>query len=583
MRAPRVSLGTRSVLALAATALTGTGAAWAQTAPGGAIPPAAATAGISAPELNPAARVPRLQPRETDVFQPEPPGPCPLADSPVEVNLASVTFRGNTALKAEEFAPTYKEFIGKPQKVAVICQIRDRAAQELFDRGILARVEIPEQRITGGALILEVIEAHVVNVRVRGDIGPAQAAVERYVEKLRGMKPFDMRKAQRYLLLASDIPGVRVRAAIKPSVSAERGAVDIDVTVSRTPFTAVGNAQNLGSQTVGRWGGLIKADARSFTPFGEDTSLVAFHTLDSDEQWVVQLLEAARIGGDGLIARGSLVYGESRPGGALEPLALQSTSFVGNLELAYPLIRRRRLNLNLAGGFDVVNQQTDEGEGQAGGGTLTQDRARIFYLRADGDTRAYAFNRNFAIDGSVTLRQGVAGLGATQEGSNLATRQYAVPSALLVRAAGDIAAPVWGPLSASLRVQTQYADKPLTPYEQMSLGDLSVGRGYDPAVLLGDSGAAAAFDLRYAAFQLNPKVLASPYVFYDEGFVHNNESTLSGLTPSRTLRSFGAGVVFRLVNRANLDVTYAYPIDSVTVGGSRPTPRVLVNLTASFL
>ncbi len=98
----------------------------------------------------------------------------------------------------------------------MICRIRDRAARIIFDNGVLARVEIPEQRIAGGALVLEVIEAQVVNVRVRGDVGPAQAAVERYAEKLRGMKPFDMAKAQRYLLLASDVPGLRVRAAVRP-------------------------------------------------------------------------------------------------------------------------------------------------------------------------------------------------------------------------------------------------------------------------------------------------------------------------------------------------------------------------------
>jgi hemolysin activation/secretion protein len=526
--------------------------------------------------------VPRLQPRDTDIFQPEPPGPCPLADSDVQVTLGSVTFRGSTALKPEEFGPAYREFIGKSQKVSVICQIRDRAAQELFDRGILARVEIPEQRITGGALILDVIEAHVVNVRVRGDIGPAQAAVERYVEKLRGMKPFDMKKAQRYLLLASDIPGVRVRAAIKPSVSPERGAVDIDVTVSRTAFSALGNAQNMGSKTVGRWGGLVRGDARSFTPLGEDTTLVVFHTLDSNEQWVVQLQEAARIGADGLIARASAVYGESRPGDVLKPLDLKTTSAVGNVELSYPLIRRRRLNLNIAGGLDVVNQETDQGLGQVGGGTLTKDNVRVAYLRADGDMRAYAFDRNILLDGSLTLRKGLSGLGATSEGSSLATREFAAPDAWLVRATADASVLIAGPVSASLHTQAQYSNKPLTPYEQLSLGDLSVGRGYDPAVVLGDSGAAASLDLRYAAVQLYPRVLASPFVFYDQGFVHNNEAGLSGLTASRTLRSFGAGVTLRLANKANLELTYARPIDAVTAGGPRPAARLLLNLTASF-
>jgi hypothetical protein len=103
------------------------------------------------------------------------------------VNLNSVTFRGATAVSDAELRDAYAEFLGKSQPVSVICAIRDRAARIVFDRGILARVEIPEQRIAGGALVLEVIEAHVVNVRVRGDVGPAQAVIERYAEKLRGM------------------------------------------------------------------------------------------------------------------------------------------------------------------------------------------------------------------------------------------------------------------------------------------------------------------------------------------------------------------------------------------------------------
>jgi hemolysin activation/secretion protein len=531
--------------------------------------------------LNPAARVASPAQRDADIFAPEPAGPCPLADSPVEITLSSVEFRGSTALKSAEFGAAYQEFIGKPQRVGVICQIRDRAAAALFDHGILARVEIPEQRIAGGALILDVIEAHVVNVRVRGDIGPAQAAVERYVEKLRGMKPFDMRKAQRYLLLASDIPGVRVRAAIKPSVSPERGAVDIDVSVTRTGFAAVGNAQNLGSQTVGRWGGLVRADARSFTPLGEDTSLVAFHTLDSNEQWVVQVLEAARLGGDGWIARASAVYGESRPGDVLKPLNLKSTSVVAEAELAYPLIRRRRLNLNLAGGFDFINQETEVGG--LGGGLLTQDRLRVAYLRADGDMHVYALDRTFLIVGGLSLRQGLSGLGASDPGSALLTRGLATPDAWLVRASGGVDATVYGPISANVRMQAQYADKPLMPYEQISLGNLSTGRGYDPAAALGDRGVAASFELHQSAAQLTPKLLASPFVFFDIGYVHNNDAALSGLTPSRTLRSFGAGVALRLANRANLEITYAKPIDSVTPGGPKPAGRLLINLTASFL
>jgi hemolysin activation/secretion protein len=289
-------------LALAAATLASPIAAWAQASqPEGR--PAGAAPGTTASELNPAARLPKPPPRRSrDIFEPEPPGPCPLAQSDVQVTLSSVAFHGATAVTPEELKAIYAEYLGRPQPVAVICEIRDRAARYLFDRGVLARVEIPPQRISGGALTLEVIEAHVVNVRVRGDIGPAQAAVERYVEKLRGMTPFDMRKAQRYLLLASDIPGVQMRAAIRPSTSGERGAVDIDVSVVRDGVDVVANAQDLGSKVVGRWGGLLRGEIDSLTPYGEATAITGYRTIEANEQWLVQVSETARFGAEGWLA-----------------------------------------------------------------------------------------------------------------------------------------------------------------------------------------------------------------------------------------------------------------------------------------
>lgn len=575
MGMPRVGLGPRVLFfMMATTALASPTLAWSQTQP--AAPAGAASqAGVSAPELNPAARARPAPPAASnDIFAPEPPGPCPLADSDVPVTITSVVFRGSTAVKDAAFRPAYAEFVGKSLPVSTICTIRDRAARILFDTGVLARVEIPEQRISGGALVLEVVEAHVVNVRVRGDIGPAQAAVERFTEKLRGMKPFDMRRAQRYLLLASDIPGVRVRAAIKPSVSAERGAVDIDVSVTRDGVDVLANAQNLGSKAVGRWGGLVRADFLSFSPYGESTSLVAFHTLDSNEQSVIQVVETARVGGEGAVARGALTYGVSHPGDALKPLDLKSQSVVANFELAYPLIRTRRRNLSLAAGLDVIDQKTD-----AAGSPLYHDELRVAYVRAEGDLRAQALRVPVQLNGELALRHGLEAFGASDSSSPQLSRAGAHPDAWVVRGDGELGALLASYLTGSIRVQAQYASQPLAPYEQISLGDLSVGRGYDPAALLGDKGVAAAFELHYASVQIYPRVAVAPYVFFDAGYVRNNGQGLGG----RTLRSVGAGAIFRIAGRANLDLTYAYPLDELFAGARRPAPRLLVNLTASIL
>ena len=564
------------VIALATTALTPPLPSLAQSTP----PPGAASTGNSAAELNPATRVSRPPPRRAaGAFTPEPPGPCPLETSTVEVTLNSVSFRGATAVGDDPLRAAYAEYLGKPQRVSVICAIRDRASQIVFNSGILARIEIPEQRIEGGALVLEVIEAQVVNVRVRGDVGPAQEIVERYAEKLRGMKPFDMAKAQRYLLLASDVPGLRVRAAVRPSTSPQRGAVDIDLSVTKHGPDVFANVQNTGSKQVGRWGGLIRGEIASQTRFGESAALTAFHTLDSNEQWLVQLAGTTRVGAEGAIGRGSLVYGESRPGGGLKPLDILSKSVVANLEGAYPIIRSRAQNLNIAGGLDFIDQKTDISSGFQ----RTRDQLRVFYARADGDYRTEVAARPVLFSGGVTLRKGVSALGGSNAGDAGLSRASGKPEAWVVKGQGGLDIALSNSLTGMVRAQAQYSSNNLLPYEQISLGGLTVGRGYDPAALLGDKGYSGAFEVRYGPLQLHPKLVAAPYAFFDAGRVSNNNATGSGLTSGRTLKSVGAGVVMRVFNRANLEVTYAHPIDSTRVGGRRPSDRVLIQLTASLL
>jgi hemolysin activation/secretion protein len=560
-----------SLLMLSADCLGGPGTAWAQTQP--------PSPGMSAAELNPNSRVSEPPPRSPPgAFAPEPPGPCPLNASDLKVTLSSVAFHGVTVVDSADLSEAYAEFLGKEEPVSVICAIRDRAARMLFDRGVLARVEIPEQRITGGALTLEVIEAHVVNVRVRGDAGPAQDAIERYAEKLRGMAPFDMAKAQRYLLLASDVPGVRVRAAIRPSTSETRGAVDIDLTVAREDPEVFANVQNTGSRQVGRWGGLIRGVFSGYTPYAESTALTAFRTLEANEQWLVQAAETTRFGGEGFAARAALTYGESRPGAALKPLGLKSRSLVGNLEASYPILRTRYRNLNVAGGLDFIDQKTDVGAIR-----LSHDELRVAYVRADGDYRTEVAGRPVLASGGVSLRKGLSVLGGSEDGDVGLSRAFADPDAWVVRAQAGADVALAERLTGMFRAQAQYSSSALLPYEQMALGGLTIGRGYDPATLLGDKGVSASFELRYGPLQVHRKLLAAPYVFVDAGRLGNNGAFRSGLIKDRTLASAGAGVIFRLHNRANLEVTYAHPMDSAAPGAPTPGDRVLIQLTASLL
>ena len=51
----------------------------------------------------------------------------------------------------------------------------------------------------------------------------------------------------------------------------------------------------------------------------------------------------------------------------------------------------------------------------------------------------------------------------------------------------------------ALGVRAQYAWKPLLSFEQFSAGNYTVGRGYDPGVLLGDKGFGTQAELRFGS------------------------------------------------------------------------------------
>ncbi len=544
----------------------------AQTAPAPPLP--------TREELDLAARTARAADR-ADLFQPPVPAPCPFRGSDLSFRLESVRFTGRRpepSPRAEArllaiLEESYREHLGQTVPLETLCTIRDRAAAALFNAGRLARVEIPEQRIADGQVQLEIIEARVENVRVIGVAGPVTHKVDRYAAQIRGMNPFDLRQAQRALLLASEIPGVRLRTVIRPGASGRRGAIDIEMLVERDPLQAVANVQNLQSRQTGRWAALARVDANGMTALGEQTTLLVYRTLPDNEQFVVQGRETLRLGGDGLRLSAGLSYGETRPGDLLEPLNLRSTSVVGTAELAWPLVKTRMTEVELAGGLDIVSQRTLG----PGFGRIVEDQLRVLFARAAALHRFRAGPRLGQVGGEVQLRQGLSGLGASRPGDPFLSRLDGRADTFVARFGARAEVPLGAMLGIAARGTAQLASRPLLAFEELTVGNLSVGRGYDPAIVAGDEGVLAAFDARLGPFALGRGVAISPYGFFDVGHVSNRDR--GGF--SQTLSSGGVGVTARLPGRLVLDIAYARPFEGA-LGNPRPPDRVLVNATIGF-
>ncbi|MET0179030.1 MAG: POTRA domain-containing protein, partial [Novosphingobium sp.] len=391
-------------------------AAFAQVAP----PPPVAPPPVAPPTLGVPTRDElegiRNQPPETrprlDIAGGIERAPCPLADpefADVPVTISNVVFNNLKGASPAELEPAWRPFAGKPQPVAVICEIRDAAATILRNKGYLAAVQVPTQRIENGQVQLEVLYARISAIRARGETRGAERKLQEYLGQLTEDEIFDRNKAERYLLLARDLPGYNVQLTLRPAGSAPGDLVG-EVTVLRRPYALDLTAQNYGARATGRWGGQVRAQAFGLTGLGDATSIALYSTADFDEQQILQLSHEFRPGSEGLVIEGQFTYAWTEPdvvvggGGKLEARTL----FAG-LSARYPVQRSQGENLWLGGGFDYVNQKVDLL------GPLTRDKLRVVWLRATYDAVDLNSRRPaWRAGGFVELRRGLDLFDATE-------------------------------------------------------------------------------------------------------------------------------------------------------------------------
>jgi hemolysin activation/secretion protein len=506
------------------------------------------------------------------LMSPEP-APCPLRGSSLAFVLKGVAFKGAKGIDETRLARAFDGKIGQKIPVEEVCEIRDRATMLLFRSGILARVEIPAQRISDGHLELEVIEARIVNVHFHGDPGPAEAKVEAYLEHLRQLAPFDLNVAQRYLLLAREVPGVVVYASIRPSAEG-RGAVDLEVTATRKAFEAAVNIQNYGSKSLGPYGGLARGDFSGLTPFGDRSSLVLYSTSDFEEQRVAQILEQFRPGDLGVVVDASASYSTTHPGGDLKPLDLKGDALDLILSASYPIIKRQDRSLSVAGGFEYVDERTN-----LSGAAYIDDRLRVFFARAHGDANGVILGHVWDAGLDLELRKGVDILNASDRSQTNLSHSGANPDAFVQRIGGHVSFRAGPLVEVYFSGTAQNSDTPALSFEQLAIGNLTIGRGYDPSVIAGDKGAAGSVELRIGPFSPTPGLIIGGYTFFDAAYTKDIDVTGA----ATTVRSTGAGIRMSYQGRYDLDLLYAKPLNPVSSTViAPPAERALVSISARY-
>jgi hemolysin activation/secretion protein len=553
---------------------------------------------------------PVTPPTREEVTRPPPPPPPPAApkleveggverapcalDGPefrnIHLTVSGVEFEGLKGMSPAELGPAYASYFGRDQPISVVCEIRDRAATILRNAGYIAAVQVPEQRIEGGVIHFRVLMAHLTQVRVRGNASGAEQVIAGYLNQLTKEPVFNRYQAERYLLLASDLPGYTVRLTLRPAGGVP-GDVIGDVTVQRTPAYVDFNVENGGSHELGPWGGLLRAQLFGLTGLGDRTTFSVFSTSDFHEQQTVQFGHDFRLGPQGLSIAGTFTYAWARP--AIKDTKVLAKTLLGTVELDYPFVRHQAESLRGSLGMDYVNQYV-----RLDSIPLTRDRLRVAFARFGVDAQSmdfsdprYSFEEpRWHVSALGELRKGLDIFGASNfcgpTGANCLGPGDVPPSRLEGRpTAAVLRGTAYGELrpipklTFALGLRAQYSWKPLLSFEEFSAGNYTVGRGYDPGVLLGDNGFGSQAEIRFGS--RIPPTARKPgiegYGFWDHAWVHNYDKLT--LTPGRKhLDSVGGGARINF-DRFALDAALAIPLTHAGIDNRKPDPRFLISLT----
>lgn len=518
----------------------------------------------------------------------------------ITLTLSGAEFIGLDKVSGLSLAPAYESYVGRELPLSVLCDIRAAANGILRAEGYLATVEIPEQNLADGVADFRVIFGRLTAVRVRGDAGPSEQTAARYLRKLVNQDVFNTLDAERYLLLADDLPGLNVRLSLRPAAQGEPGDLVGEIAVLREKGALFANVQNLGSQNIGRFGGTILGELYDLTGLGDRTYVTAFSTIDFVEQQTFQIGHDFALGGEGLRVGGSLTYSMTEPDNDLPGIDIESESVIGSLFATLPMERTRKQSSYVQLGVDIVDQNVD-----VANVPLTRDRVRTLYARVSREfTDAKSIQRQggytpyeprLRYGYSAEIRQGFDVFSTSPDcrpdllacvtgGAVPPSRIEADPTPFIIRYTGQAEyrpTPLW---TFALNAQGQVSSSPLPAFEEFAGGNFSIGRGYDPGAVLGDSGVAGAFEVRYGS--LVPEEAAAlayqPYVFTDVAYAGNEDPSRRPLNPDR-LWSAGAGV--RASWGANIqgDFLIAVPLERPDLAATRGDIRVLFTLTARLL
>ena len=495
-------------------------------------------------------RVPLSQPGAAVVSLPS--TVAPQGAEKLMVTVRGVRITGSTVYSAEDLEPLYRDIIGREVPVTAIYDVAQRiTAKYGADGYVLSRAIVPPQELSprGAVVRIQIIEGYIDRVEWPPVLAKYRDFFSHYAAKITAERPINVKTLERYLLLASDLPGLKFKNSLKASPS-NPGAATLVVEVVEKPVDAFVRLDNRGTKARGpnQYFTTISLNNLGRTHESLTVGTAGAFQFAELQYWMASYRQVLTSEGLALFVNDS--YTRSKPGTEiLQLLEYKTRGDLFEAGLSYPFIRSREKNVVGTALFFISNDRSD-----ILGSLNTLDRIRGVRLKADVD---FVDPLRATNQINLVLSQGLEGLGATEAGSMNLSRANGRSDFTKFEATFSRLQPLPGGFSVLLAAYGQWASTPLLSPELCGYGGRTFGRAYDPSELVGDQCLELLGELRFdVPHTLQNITQFQLYTYADRGWLHNLAPV--ALTPANVDgASVGGGLRLGLQPGLTVDLSAA--------------------------
>lgn len=506
-----------------------------------------------------------------------------IDDDTVSFVLEDVIINGVTVYSKEELYSLYADFIDQTVLLGDLQNIAQAITNKYQEDGyILSSAIIPPQRITDGVATVQVFEGYVSEITIEGNGARLAPGLHIYGEKIKASRPLRIDVLERYLLLANDLSGVKVRTVLSPA--AEIGSSHLTMLVDSRMMNGYASADNFGTRYIGPKQGGASATFNQLFNSRSDTSARITITDDGQELEYTAITHNQYIGSTGAKLSVTASNTRSQPdfssSSSLRTLKIEGNSTAVNVALSYPIIRSRQKNFYATLKFDYLNSET-----LSSGNVLFNDRIRSLRFNL-----AYDFNDSWQGHNTmdIELSKGIGILNPTPRHNPNASRGAGtdgVGRPDYAKLTGHISREQWFTPKVSFLLsakgQRTLFNNALLSSEEFGVGGNQYGRGYDSSEITGDSGLAGKAELRYSTFpewKYLPVKYLQLYSFYDAGIIWQVDTTIEDRA---SLVSAGLGTKMSIGKHLFVQLEWAKPLTrKVSAQANGKAPRIFFNVVA---